>query len=118
MEQLIVGVLLLVPLLALLPTTCAWHALALAAWGAAAAARGLLAAAGRLLLGAGPAAGGAAAAAAGGDGMGRGSGWGGWGGGNPVVCLAWRLARPLDFPSECQYNVWNREQQLCRDARG
>ncbi|PNH09688.1 hypothetical protein TSOC_003677 [Tetrabaena socialis] len=67
-EQLIVGVLLLVPLLALLPSVVAWHLLALAAWGGPAAARAGLAAAGGLLRA------------------------------NPAVALAWRLLRPLGFP--------------------
>ncbi|GLI64070.1 hypothetical protein VaNZ11_007235 [Volvox africanus] len=66
-EQLIVGVLLLVPLLALLPTTAAWHLLALAAWGVPAAARyGLVLAVGLLR-------------------------------DNVLLALTWRALRPLDF---------------------
>ncbi|GLC57651.1 hypothetical protein PLESTB_001250000 [Pleodorina starrii] len=66
-EQLIVGVLLGVPLLALLPTAAAWRALAVAAWGLPAAVRaGLAAAAGALR-------------------------------DNPVITLTWRALRPLDF---------------------
>ena len=66
-EPLIVGVLLFVPLLALLPTVAAWHLLAAAAAALAAAVRAALAvAAGLLRL-------------------------------SPVTVLGWRLARPLDF---------------------
>ncbi|EFJ52480.1 hypothetical protein VOLCADRAFT_86618 [Volvox carteri f. nagariensis] len=66
-EQLIVGVLLLVPLLALLPTSAAWHLLALAAWGATAALRGGLALAAWTLRD------------------------------NVLLTLIWRGLRPLDF---------------------
>ncbi|KAG2435169.1 hypothetical protein HXX76_007253 [Chlamydomonas incerta] len=66
-EPLIVGVLLFVPLLALLPSVAAWHLLVASAAAVAAAARAALAAAAGLLRL------------------------------NPVVMLGWRLARPLDF---------------------
>ncbi|KAG2501103.1 hypothetical protein HYH03_000921 [Edaphochlamys debaryana] len=67
-EQVLVGVLLAVPLAALLPTTAAWRVLTLAAASGPAAARAALAAAAGLLRDC------------------------------PLVALAWRWARPLDFP--------------------
>ncbi|KXZ47096.1 hypothetical protein GPECTOR_38g333 [Gonium pectorale] len=66
-ERLIVGVLLLAPLTALLPTTLAWHTLALAAAAAPAAGGALLGAVAGLLRD------------------------------SPLVALAWRAVRPLDW---------------------
>ncbi len=67
-EPLIVGVLLFVPLLALLPTTLAWHTLVTCAHAAAVLVRMALLLAAALLRC------------------------------NPLLLLGWRLARPMAFP--------------------
>lgn len=75
-EQLIVGVLLFVPLVALLPTTLAWVALATAMHVAGFLARCVLLWASQSLAV------------------------------NLPVLLLWRMLQPTSFPGMCQYSVW------------